>query len=117
MELCEIMKESKCQGLWGRNYEKVKCFEWHKWFKESSHVEITTEDNAHYFVTNGTVHFEFIPQGQTVNQAYYVELLYSYEKLYTEKDLNFGPMTGFSTMTLLHLTRHYQKVPGPKINY
>jgi hypothetical protein len=22
------------RGLWGRSYEKVKCFEWHKRFKE-----------------------------------------------------------------------------------
>jgi hypothetical protein len=28
-----------------------------------------------FFNIMGTVHFEFIPQGQTVNQAYYVEIL------------------------------------------
>jgi len=28
-----------------------------------------------FFITKGTVHFEFIPQDQTVNQAYYVEIL------------------------------------------
>jgi uncharacterized protein involved in tellurium resistance len=28
-----------------------------------------------FFNIQGTVHFEFIPQGQTVNQAYYVEIM------------------------------------------
>jgi hypothetical protein len=28
-----------------------------------------------FFNIKGTIHFEFIPQGQTVNQAYYVEIL------------------------------------------
>jgi acyl-CoA thioesterase FadM len=28
-----------------------------------------------FFDIMGTVHFEFIPQGQIVNQAYYVEMM------------------------------------------
>jgi hypothetical protein len=28
-----------------------------------------------FFKIKGTVHFEIIPQGQTVNQAYYVEII------------------------------------------
>jgi hypothetical protein len=44
--------------------------------QESSHVvEITDEDNAHQFDIKGTVHFKFPLQSQTVNQAYYVEIL------------------------------------------
>jgi hypothetical protein len=46
-----------------------------------------------FFNIKGAFHFEFIPRGQTVNQAYYVETV----KLYLGKGLNFGPMTGFSS--------------------
>jgi len=43
---------------------------------ESFHVRITSEDNVHHFLNiKGIIHFEFIPQGQTVNHAYYVEIL------------------------------------------
>jgi hypothetical protein len=44
--------------------------------RESSHVEITNEENAFtFFDIKGTVQFEFIPQSQAVNQAYYEEIL------------------------------------------
>jgi len=44
--------------------KKSNVFTWHKGFKESSHVEITNEDNVHHFLDiKGTVHFKFIPQG------------------------------------------------------
>jgi hypothetical protein len=60
------------------------------------------------FNIRGNVHFEFIPQGQTVNQAY-METFSSYVKLCLEKSLYFGPTIGFSTMTILQLTRHSVK--------
>jgi hypothetical protein len=44
--------------------------------QKSSHGEITNEDNAYHFLRiKGTVHFEFIPQGQRVNLTYYVRIL------------------------------------------
>jgi len=58
----------------GEAVKKSRVYEWYKRFKESSHVEITNENNA-CFYNKGTVHFEFTPQGQTTNQAYYVEIL------------------------------------------
>jgi hypothetical protein len=70
-----------------------------------------------FFNNKGTVHFELIPQGQTVNQAYYMEILKVLCEAVSKKGLNFGPMIGFSTTTMLQLTRHCQAVSGPKINY
>jgi hypothetical protein len=70
-----------------------------------------------FFDINGTFQFQFIPQGQRVDQAYYVEILKWYVKLRVEKHLNFGPTTGFSAMTMLHFIRCCQAVSGPKIHY
>jgi hypothetical protein len=44
--------------------------------KVCSLIEVTCEDNAHLlFNIKGIFHFEFILQGQIVNEAYYVEIL------------------------------------------
>jgi len=54
----------------------------------------------------GIVHYEFVPNGQTVNQVYYLEVL----KRLREKDgndPNFLPTThGSCIMTMHLLTRH-----------
>jgi hypothetical protein len=66
--------------------EKSRVSEWHKWFKESSHVKITNENNAQCFL-KGTVLFGFI-QGQRVNQDYLVEILKQlHEAVYRRPEL------------------------------
>jgi hypothetical protein len=55
----------------GEAIKKSSAFEWHKWFKESLCTKITNETTLiTFFDIKGTVHFEFIPQGLTVNKAY-----------------------------------------------
>jgi hypothetical protein len=53
-----------------------------------------------FFDDRDNVLFEFIPQDQTVNEAYYVEIL----KLCVEKGLNVIPTIEFPTVTMLQLT-------------
>jgi histone-lysine N-methyltransferase SETMAR len=36
--------------------------------------EVKCQDDAHFFV-NGIVHSEFVPNGETVNQAFYLQVL------------------------------------------
>jgi hypothetical protein len=59
-------------------YEAVKSpsvFEWYKRFKDSSHAEITHEDNAHHFLRYQGYCSLWIHSARPVNQAYYAEIL------------------------------------------
>jgi hypothetical protein len=64
------------QGLWGRSYEKVSVF---CGINSSKKACVSKSQMKAMVITSccikGTIHSEFIPQGQTVNQAYYVEIL------------------------------------------
>ena len=55
-------------------------FLWHKRFKEGREDnpmggKASTSRNETYFYIRGMVHYEFLPQGQTVNQHVYKEIL------------------------------------------
>jgi hypothetical protein len=67
-----------------------------------------------FFYKNGVVQIEFIPQDETVNQAYCVEILKRLHEAVSIKRPKLGPMIGFSTVTRLQLTRRCQAVSGPK---
>jgi hypothetical protein len=61
-----------------------------------------------FFDVKDIVHFEFIPQGQSVSQSTKLIMWkYSsgYVKLCVETGQNFGPTTGFSIIKMLQLTR------------
>jgi hypothetical protein len=80
--LCEISNECKwhlcdaLRGLWERSYEKVECF-WVAWTVQRGSREHGRWLQSSSFppIIKGIVHFQFISQGQTVNPAYYVEIL------------------------------------------
>jgi hypothetical protein len=56
-----------------------------------------------FFDIKGKGHFEFISQGQMVNEAYYVGL----REAVPRKCLNFDLMIGFFTITMLQNTRRF----------
>ena len=43
--------------------------------KQGSNEQIKDEIDAHFFYSKDVVHKEFVPPGQTVNAAFYVEVL------------------------------------------
>ncbi|CAK9805507.1 Protein GVQW3 [Anthophora plagiata] len=53
-----------------------------------------------FFDFNGVVHFEFLPQGQTINRQYYEGVLKRLREKFAKRDHNCGETThGFFTMT------------------
>jgi hypothetical protein len=54
--------------------EMSRVFVWHKLFKREFACRNHKRRQCSFLGIKGIVHFEFIPQGQTVNQAYYVEI-------------------------------------------
>jgi len=72
-------------------------------------IRYTRCDNKiHELYSQGLVHYEFVPTGQTVNQVYYLEVPKRLcEKKLDGNDPNFLPVTHGSCITTMHLlTRH-----------
>jgi len=57
-----------------------------------------------FFDIQDVVHFEFIPQVQTVNRNYQVEILKRLHETVRRESLTFSAITRFSTMTKLQIT-------------
>jgi hypothetical protein len=56
--------------------KKASGFGWHKQVKESLHVKSQMKTMfVNFSDIRGIIHFKFMLQGQTVDQAYYVEIL------------------------------------------
>jgi hypothetical protein len=58
-----------------------------------------------FFDIKGTVHFEFIPQGQTFNQAYYVEIMKQLHEAVHSRRLELWPKDWIL---------HYDTIPAHK---
>jgi hypothetical protein len=71
-----------------------------------------------FFDIKGIIHFELIIQGQTATEHILWEYWSGYMKLWVRKGLKFVPGIGFSTMTVLQLTRRsLSSSCGPKVDY
>jgi len=77
--------------------------------KKMPAVQIKSQNNVaeFFFYIRGIVHYEFVPTGQTVNQAYYLEVLERLREKLDGNYSNFLPTTHGSCITTMHLlTRH-----------
>ena len=69
--------------------------------EKSTHVSVAGQDHACVFLrSQGIVQYEFIAQGQTVNQQCYLEVLTRLGNLFRGKDLDSSLISGFSTVKM-----------------
>jgi len=84
------------------------------------HVEITNEDIfITFFKTKGTVHCEYIPQSQSVGQAYYMEIMKQLCEAVCRKRSKFqlNDWILHYNNAPAHKALFCQAISGPKINY
>ena len=72
-ETYQLLKQAKGKNAMGR----TQVFEWFRPFKEGTPG--TKQNNGHvtvvFFYSDGIVHHEYAPDGQTINKDFYVEVL------------------------------------------
>jgi hypothetical protein len=101
------------QGLWGRTHEKVFL----SGINSSKRAHMSKSQMKTMLITFFNIkgiHFEFIPQGPIVNQAYYVEMKQLCEAVHRKRP------ELWPNVWLLHHDNspaHCQAVSGPKVHY
>jgi sugar (pentulose or hexulose) kinase len=69
--------------------------------RKITHVSVAGQNHACVFIDHkGIVHYEFIAQGQAVNQQCYLEVLRRLRECVRRKDPDSGLISGFSTTTM-----------------
>ena len=90
---------------------RARVFEWFKRFQDGredveDQIKIQSNDDC-FFDVHGIVHLNWVPEGQTVNQYYYLEVLAQLREKIRKKDPNCGKTShGFFIMTTHRLTLH-----------
>jgi len=83
--------------------KKTSVSDWHKRFKQSSHVEITNEESAHHFLRyQGYCSLWMHFKDQTVNRAPYVEILKRLREAVRSKRHNLVLTFGFRSSQGAH---------------
>jgi len=104
METYQLLRQAYSEDAMGR----TQVSDWFLRFKEGrTSVESNTHSGWPFFYSEGIIHHEYAPNGQTINKEFYVEVLRHLCESVRWKDWKIGGMaTESCTTTMRQHTRH-----------